>query len=267
MQRSQQHDAALVQQCLLGWADVAAERAQQREAVVALVQRRAAWMSFSVLHHWRAFLQHKQARRAQLQRAVRRLGMLRQRSAFAAWRQHVEERRADDARLAVAEGRVAARHAATAVRAVFSAWRGHAATLAAARAAVEAKVAAEGAVLRRHVLASWHSATAVAEDRREHLLRVCVAQRAAGLQSRALAAWELHAQRQARNREAVEVMVHRMARRVMHAALLSWQVAAQERRVRRIAIARFIQVRASAGAGCVGWMGGQSGGGSGGMSW
>lgn len=41
-------------------------------------------------------------------------------------------------------------------------------------------------------------------------------------------------------------MVHRMARRVMHAALLSWQQAAQERRVRRIAMARFIQVREKA---------------------
>lgn len=37
-------------------------------------------------------------------------------------------------------------------------------------------------------------------------------------------------------------MVHRMARRMMHAALLSWQQAALERRVRRIAMARFIQV-------------------------
>lgn len=38
-------------------------------------------------------------------------------------------------------------------------------------------------------------------------------------------------------------MVHRMARRVLHAALLSWRAAAQERRVRRTAIVRFIQVR------------------------
>ena len=38
-------------------------------------------------------------------------------------------------------------------------------------------------------------------------------------------------------------MVERMARRLLHAALLSWRVAAQERRVRRTAIVRFIQVR------------------------
>ena len=54
-------------------------------------------------------------------------------------------------------------------------------------------------------------------------------------------------QRQAHNREAVEVTVHRMARRLMHAALLSWRQAAQERRVRRTAIARFIQVSWHAG--------------------
>lgn len=38
-------------------------------------------------------------------------------------------------------------------------------------------------------------------------------------------------------------MVHRLARRVQHAALLSWRQAAQERKVRRTAIARFMQVR------------------------
>ena len=48
-------------------------------------------------------------------------------------------------------------------------------------------------------------------------------------------------QRRTHNREAVELMVHRMARRVLHAALLSWRAAAQERRVRRTAIVRFIE--------------------------
>lgn len=62
--------------------------------------------------------------------------------------------------------------------------------------------------------------------------------------------WGSPGQRRAHNREAVELMVHRMARRVLHAALLSWRAAAQERRVRRTAIVRFIQVRCSERGSC-----------------
>ncbi|KAL4431049.1 hypothetical protein ABPG75_006305 [Micractinium tetrahymenae] len=240
-QLGQARDAALLQDCLQGWADAVAQRAQQQAALMHMVQRRAAWLSLNVLHYWRAYMQHKQLWRAQLQRAVRKLSAVRQRGAFAAWQQTVAHRQAEDARLALAERRLAARHVATTLAVALRGWRTHTATLAAARAAVDAKAAAQGAVVRRHVLAAWCSHTEAEAVRRDHILRVCVARRCSLLQSKALVAWELYAQRQAHNREAVELMVHRMARRVMHAALLSWQQAAQERRVRRIAMARFIQ--------------------------
>lgn len=187
-------DALLLRDCLVGWADAAAQHAQQAAALMQLVQRRAAWLSLNGLHYWRAFMQHKQARRAQLQRAVRKLSAVRQRCAFAAWQQAVADRQAEDARLALAERRVAARHVASTLLIAVRGWRAHTATLAAARAAVDAKTAAQGAVVRRHVLSAWRSHTEAEAVRRDHILRVCVARRCALLQSKALVAWQLFAQ-------------------------------------------------------------------------
>lgn len=161
---------------------------------MAMVERRAAWMQGNVLRFWRALVQHKRQRQAQLQRAVRKLSLLRQQQAWRAWRGVVEERRAEEARLALAERRLAARHSQRSLSAAFAAWRGHTTTLAAARAAVDAKVASEGAVVRRHALAAWWGATQAAVERRDHLLRVCVERRATSLQSKALLALQLHAQ-------------------------------------------------------------------------
>jgi hypothetical protein len=187
-------DAALAQECLLGWATHTAQQAQQRSAMVQLVQRRAAWLGLNVLHFWRAYVQHKSQQRAQLQRATRKVAAVCQRHAFAAWRQQAAWQRAEAARLAVAEQRIAARHAARSLTAAFRGWCGHTATLAAARAAVDAKVHAEGAVVRRHVMSAWLSHAEAQAARHEHILRVCVGRQCAALQSRALVAWQLFAQ-------------------------------------------------------------------------
>lgn len=188
------HDAALVADCFGGWAEQAVRRAQQQQALVALVARRAAWLQLNVLHQWQAWAQHQQAQRAQLQRAVRKLAGMRHRHAFGAWRAVVEERHAAEQRLAVVQRRLAARAAVRTLGAAFRCWRSHTASLAAARAAVDAKVAAENAVVRRHSFAAWRGATEAQAERHEHLLRVCVERRAAGLQSTALFAWQLFAQ-------------------------------------------------------------------------
>lgn len=188
------HNAALLHDCFVGWAEHAALRAEQQAAMVAMVERRAAWLQGTVLRFWRALVQHERQRRAQLQRAVRKLSLLRQQQVWRAWRGAVAERQAEDARLALAERRLTVRHSQRSLAAAFTAWRGHTATLAAARAAVEAKVAAEGAVVRRHVLAAWLGATEAVAQRRDHLLRVCVERRATALQSKALFALQLHAQ-------------------------------------------------------------------------
>lgn len=161
---------------------------------MAMVQHRAAWMQLGVLHAWHAWVQHRQAERAQLQRAVRKLAGVCQRNAFGAWRAEVAERRAAEQLLAVVQRRLAARAAGRSAAAAFRGWRAHTAMLAAARAAVDAKVAAEGAVVRRHTLAAWRGATLAQAERHDHLLRVCVERRAAGLQSKSLFAWQLFAQ-------------------------------------------------------------------------
>lgn len=187
-------DAALLQDCFVSWAAWATGHAEQQMALMAMVERRAAWMQANVLRYWRALVQHKRQRQAQLQRAVRKLSLLRQQQAWRAWRAAVEEQQAEQARLALAERRLAVRHSRRSLAAAFVAWRGHTATLAAARAAVDAKVTAEGAVVRRHALAAWWGATQAAAERRDHLLRVCVERRAASLQAKALFALQLHAQ-------------------------------------------------------------------------
>lgn len=161
---------------------------------MSLVQRRATWMQASVLHCWRAYVGHQQRQRVQLRRAERKLASVCQRHAFAAWRVAVEERRAEHTRLAVAERRLSSRRAALAQAAAFRGWHSHTVTLAAARAAVDAKVAAEGAVVQRHVLAAWRGATDAAAERRDHLLRICVERRCTALQSKALFVWQLVAQ-------------------------------------------------------------------------